>query len=117
VGCTAVVTGLHYTGSVIQGFKFRTLEHTELTPVTLVLETPWKTYTVGGEPIKADRVVGFHTRSKGPLCDKCASNPHTITDRNGVKHQIVKTDPRPGWAYGETIIPVRETIRRGVGEG
>lgn len=86
--------GMSYTGSVLTGLSFYTRE------------TPGVNYSSHVE-LGHTRNVAFFTRKKGPLCDSCASDYHTVVDFAGRKHPIVMTDARPGF-IGLLSIPVIE---------
>ena len=102
VGCSSPVKpGFCYTGSVLSGMAFHTVNGTETTPVLGTMETHERSYVLGGETVRTSKAVGFFTRKKGFICDRCAGNYKTITDKHGVRHEIVKTDPRAGY-LGET---------------
>lgn len=104
IGCEKDLTsGFNYTGSMISGLRFSTIQGFERTSVKVtgsITGPDEKTYPimVGGDVIQTERKVGYFARKKGPLCDECSSLcAKTITDKGGNKHQIVKVDPRPGF--------------------
>jgi hypothetical protein len=108
VGCgSSVKPGFCYTGSVIDGLGFTSVTGHETTPILGVMETYEKSYVIGGEDIETVKRVSFFKRKKGFICDRCASNYGTVSDSTGRKHEIVKTDSKPGY-IGNTIIPVWE---------
>ena len=108
VGCGVDVRpGFHYTGSVIAGTQFATLHTQKQLPVLGTMEAFDRTYILGGEIVEASKRVAFVKRLKGPICDECASNYHTVRDAAGNEHPIVKTDPLPGF-IGVTKVPVWE---------
>jgi hypothetical protein len=92
VGCGKTVPFLHHTGSVIAGMRFMDIESVRR------VDTEWITEV---------KRVGFLGRKKGALCDSCASEYRTVTDRSGRKHPMVKTDPLPG-SLGTLKIPLTE---------
>src|SRR5438874_10489065 len=113
VGCGSPVrVGFCYTGSVISGMAFKTINGTEMTPIKGIIErtighhpnSHTESSVIGGEMIRTEKKIGFYKRNKGNICDICAANYHTICDSSGKKHQIVMTNPRPGY-IGMTAIP------------
>lgn len=109
IGCGADLTsGFNYTGSMITGLKFNTIQGIERSPIKLtgsITGPDNHTYPimVGGDLIQTERRIGYFARKKGPLCDSCSSLcAKTITDKGGNKHQIVTVDPRPGF-IGRTL--------------
>lgn len=105
VQCDAPVTpGLCYSGSVITGVDFSASTSHTLNP-QLNLQTPEnEVYIV------TQKRHSFFKRTKGLLCDSCASSYATIQDSQGHKHEIVKVDPRPGF-IGVLSIPLIEVIK------
>lgn len=99
-----VSPGLCYTGSVITGQTFRKMAGVVRTPITVSNGSVF-----GGILTDTTRNVGFFTRIKGYLCDECAADYSTVTDYRGNRHEVVKTDPRPGF-IGSTIVPEFEKI-------
>lgn len=117
VGCqAAIVSTTYYTGSILQGTAFLKKEGTEVVQVDLGEIATWeRTYPIVLTTlVNRTKTVPYLRRQKGPLCDKCASNPHCveIKQRDGTikREQIVKTDPlrEPGWSS----IPAIEVIQR-----
>lgn len=124
VGCSSPVrVGMCYTGSVIAGMGFHTVNTTERAPITAVIETftehhsspadfPDNNYVIGGESLDVSRKITYFKREKGYICDSCAANYHTVEDKSGRRHQIVMTDARPEW---KTVPDERDGFRSNKG--
>lgn len=104
IGCEKDLTsGFNYTGSMITGLKFNTIQGIERAPIKLtgsITGPDNHTYPimVGGDLIQTERRISYFARKKGPLCDSCSSLcAKTITDKGGNKHQVVMVDARPGF--------------------
>lgn len=93
-----VSPGFCHTGSVIDGIGHQTINGTETFFLTAMIQDldQSREVVIKAEQMPWKKRVSFLKRKKGFLCDRCAANYHTITDYHGVKHEIVKTDPRPG---------------------
>ncbi len=110
IGCGGHVNpGMCYTGSVIAGTSFLHREGVKTLPVLGTIETYDRTYVIGGQQVPWNKSIPYVRRNKGFLCDDCASQEYKTVEIRGVKHQIVKTDPRPGF-IGSSIIPKHEYI-------
>lgn len=110
IGCQKSVNpGFCYTGSMITGMMFKSITTGEdhSTPMIMAGSEDEPTDFIIGEDLRKDKKIGFFKRSKGLICPECSSNYKCVTDKHGVKHPIVKLDPRPGF-IGQTIIPVYE---------
>lgn len=106
VGCQSLVNpGFCYTGSIITGMMFKSMVTGEDKSTPMIIEGTEDVPTdyLIGEDNRRERKIGFFKRSKGLICSSCASNYKCVEDKHGVKHPIVKTDPRPGF-IGETLI-------------
>lgn len=98
IGCGSEVrSGFCYTGSVIAGLVFVTKLEDKETPIEILRDTPTSCIMRGGLVISVPKRIAFYKRNKGSLCDQCAANYHTLTDKQGVKHPMVMVDPRPGF--------------------
>lgn len=116
VGCaTPVNPGFCYTGSVLAGIVFKTISSFERTPIEVVhnYPDPFLHVVGGGELIESIKRIGFYKRKKGFLCDSCASNYHTIEDKRGNKHELVKVDERPGFVKESSHTGELKSFRKG----
>lgn len=109
VACGKTVSpGFVYTGSVLMGMAHRTTRSIEGGECIGSIECLGHTHLICSPEREVVKKVGYFKRERGYICDGCVSNYHTVTDGSGKKHQIVETDPRPGF-IGRTVIPTVET--------
>lgn len=111
VSCGEEVEMLHYTGSILGGLMFRTIEKNERLPLVVEHHYPDPFMVVsGGELVQTERKIGFRKRIKGALCNRCAGLTTILeyTNKKGevTKHPLIQTDPTGRW--NDSILPPAE---------
>ena len=108
IGCGNTVNpGMCYTGTFIKGTHTR--EFTRHVDGAILMSGVMEVINdsiplIVREPsYNQTNKVGFLRKEKGYICDRCASNYHTI-EFNGQRVPIVQTDARPGF-LGKLAIP------------
>lgn len=106
VGCGVNVTpGKVRTGSVLGNLQHFSIKGVNVVPIEGEIEFigTRHRFVYRVDQVETVKKVAFRKREKGYICDKCASNCHTLQDpRTGERHLLVKTDPPPGF-YGQVI--------------
>ena len=96
VGCAkAINQPFFYTGTVIHGVGFAKRHYEELSPVIGYIETPFGNHIIGGQVEHKTKSFGFLRKSKGPICDECASDFSTVETKDGWLPRV-KTDASEG---------------------
>lgn len=98
IGCEKEVNpAFAYTGEMITGVRFHTVEGTQKLPILGYLRCLNDVHILGGQEVKVQRKVAALSRKKGCICTDCAANYHTVEDASGKWHPVIKLDARPGF--------------------
>lgn len=117
IGCqSALLSTMHYTGSILQGMAFMRKQSTRILQTELGSVETWdKTYPImRTDEVTENKSVPFLKRQKGPLCDTCAGNIDVVEfpqkDGSMRREPLIKVDPTPGFA-GSSVLPATESIK------
>lgn len=115
VGCHKEVNpGFCYRGSVLSDLIHSTLITSSTTPVLGVVRVEafgvGRDVVIGGHTIQGKRQIAFRKRTKGLICDGCASNTTRVSDGKGNTVPIVETQAVGGY-LGETARGAETDLR------
>lgn len=102
IACSQEVNpGFCYRGSVLSDLIHSTLLTSSTTPVLGVVRVEvlgmGRDVVIGGHTIEGRKQIAFRKRTKGLLCQRCASCITRVPDGKGNTVPIVETDPVAGY--------------------
>lgn len=116
IGCQKEINpSFCYIGTMIKGLAHGSRVVDRMTPITAIISVPCleTVHIIGGENEQSIKRFSYFTKVKGPLCDDCAGNYHTITDSRGEVHQVVQTLAAPGTILRGALKQKGRVIRDG----